>query len=419
MGASASRIWTNICSIESEDVRAHMIERVLASPEYVAAAQAAGVYTTTVNWLTTHRRGHAVRFPYATGLERDTIEHTGADERWSMYTTPVVQKQSQVQQRQTQQRQTHSNALIVSPAAKALDYFQEALELLGIEDSETLTAERLKAGYKRASLRAHPDKGGSKEAFDEVRRAYQYVERILERIAPGMTAEQKTRLTTAVTLESATAQRAPMVADAPPVQLSAKKLDMSTFNRLFEENRLPDPNRDTGYGDWLKSTAGSDEISADARLKGKFNQQMFEQVFTEKALKQTSSTAITKRLEPDAMVSCAGTELGGETTSFTSAMGSDTQYTDLKEAYTSAATMYHEVADIQVSKKGTRSIEEAKRQRDADMSRVDPDESSRIMAAAAALEEREKQRRMRAAQQDMAAEAWSNQMRRRLMVHNG
>lgn len=414
MGASSSRIWTNICSIESEDVRAHMIERVLASPEYVAAAQAAGVYTTTVNWLATHRRGHAVRFPYATGLERDTIQHTGSDGRWSMYTTPVPS-----QQRLTAPPPPASNALIVSPAAKALDYFQEALEMLGIEDSETLTAERLRAGYKRASLRAHPDKGGSKEAFDEVRRAYQYVERILERISPGLTSEQKTRMTTAVTLESATAQRAPMVADAPPVQLSAKKLDMSTFNRLFEENRLPDPNRDAGYGDWLKSTGGGDEISADARLKGKFNQQLFEQVFTEKALKQTSSTAIARRLEPDAMVSCGGTELGGETTSFTAAIGSETQFTDLKEAYTTGATMYHEVADVQLSKKGARSIEDAKRQREADMSRVDPDEASRIAMAAAALEEREKQRRLRAAQQDMAAEAWSNQMRRRLMVHNG
>jgi hypothetical protein len=414
MGASSSRIWTNICSIESEDVRAHMIERVLASPEYVAAAQAAGVYTTTVNWLATHKKGHAVRFPYATGLERDTIQHSG-DGRWSMYTTPVAPP---AQKRQAPPPPS-SNALIVSPAAKALDYFQEALEMLGIEDSETLTAERLRAGYKRASLRAHPDKGGSKEAFDEVRRAYQYVERILERISPNLTSEQKTRMTTAVTLESATAQRAPMVADAPPVQLSAKKLDMSTFNRLFEENRLPDPNRDAGYGDWLKSTGGGDEISADARLKGKFNQQLFEQVFTEKALKQTSSTAIARRLEPDAMMSCGGTELGGETTSFTAAMGSETQFTDLKEAYTSGATMYHEVADVQLSKKGARSIEEAKRQREADMSRVDPDEASRIAAAAMALEEREKQRRLRAAQQDMAAEAWSNQMRRRLMVHNG
>lgn len=418
MGASASRIWTNICSIESEDVRAHMIERVLTSPEYVAAAQAAGVYTTTVNWLTTHRRGQGIRFPYATGLERDTIQHEGA--RWSTYTTPMQgQGQGQSQSQRLPPPHSSSNALIISPAAKALDYFQEALELLGIEDSETLTAERLRAGYKRASLRAHPDKGGSKEAFDEVRRAYQYVERILERISPGLTSEQKTRMTTAVTLESATAQRAPMVTDAPPVQLSAKKLDVSTFNRLFEENRLPDPNRDTGYGDWLKSTGGSDDISADARLKGKFNQQLFEQVFTEKALKQTSSTAIARRLEPDAMVSCGGTELGGEASSFTAAVGSETQFTDLKEAYTSGATMYHEVADVQVSRKGARSIEEAQRQREVDMSRVDPDEASRIAMAAMALEEREKQRRLRAAQQDMAAEAWSNQMRRRLMVHNG
>jgi hypothetical protein len=50
------------------------------------------------------------------------------------------------------------------------------------------------------------------------------------------------------------------------------------------------------------------------------------------------------------------------------------------------------------------------------MSRVDPDEKARFAAAAAAYEEREKQRRLRLAQQDTAAESWSDQMRRRLMV---
>jgi hypothetical protein len=56
--------------------------------------------------------------------------------------------------------------------------------------------------------------------------------------------------------------------------------------------------------------------------------------------------------------------------------------------------------------------------REAAMTKIDPDEKSRIAAAAAAFEERERQRRMRLAQQDTQAESWAEQMRRRLFVTN-
>lgn len=385
MGASASRIWNEICALESDTVRISMIETVLTSTDMVYEAKRAGVYAHVLFWVADCRTGKWVPFPYGT---RKTAQHTGSDS---------------------------GRQMIVSPAAKALDYFQESLALLGIDESDGITAERLKAGYRAASLRAHPDKGGSKEAFDEVVRAYKYVEKILTRINPKMSAEERARLTTPVTLESAKAARQSL-ADVKPVQLSAKKLDMATFNKLFEDNRLPDQGRDAGYGDWLASGGGSDEVVADPRLKGKFNQQAFEQVFREKAMAQTAGTAIIKRLEPDAIISAGGVELGGSSDNFTAAFGSDTQFVDLKEAYTSGSTRFHEVADVRVSSKGARSIEEAKHQREAEMSRVDPDEKARFAAAAAAYEEREKQRRLRLAQQDTAAEGWADQMRRRLMV---
>jgi curved DNA-binding protein CbpA len=321
-----------------------------------------------------------------------------------MYSTPVTDRSNQ--------------QIVVSPAAKALDYFQESLALLGIDEADGITAERLKAGYRAASLRAHPDKGGTKEAFDEVVRAYKYVEKILLRINPKMSAAEKARLTTPVTMENAMASRQGGIEDVAPVQLSAKKLDMNTFNKLFEDNRLPDPGRDSGYGDWLSSGGGSDEIASDPRLKGKFSQQAFETVFREKAAAQTAGVAIVRRLEPDAIMPTSGTELGGDNSNFTAAFGADTQFVDLKEAYTTGSTRYQEVADVKVSGKSARTIEEAKRLREAAMARVDPDEKSRIAAAAAAFEERERQRRMRLAQQDTAAETWADQMRRRMFVTN-
>lgn len=390
MGASASRIWKDICELESEYVRVRMVETVLSSPDVVAEAKGAGIYGPVLYWLNSYRQGDRRPFPY--GSQKP--------DRWSMYTTPI-QNQNQ-------------NQIIISPAAKALDYFQESLALLGIDEAEGITADRLKAGYRAASLRTHPDKGGSKEAFDEVTRAYKYVEKILLRINPKLSETEKRRMAAPVTMENALADRG--LEDVKPVQLSAKKLDMGTFNRLFEENRLPDPNRDAGYGDWLTGTGGSEEVTTDPRLKGKFNQETFETVFRERAIQQTAGTAIVKRLEPDAIMPTSGTELGGDASNFTAPLGADTQFVDLKEAYTSGSTRFHEVADVRVLPRSARTVDEAKRMREAEMARVDPDEKSRIAAAAAALEERERQRRMRQAQQDVLSEGWADQMRRRLFV---
>ena len=335
-----------------------------------------------------------------------------------MYSTPVLANHHPSNfSNQQGYHPPQTTDIVVSPAARALDYFQESLLLLGINEEEGLSSERLKAGYRSASLRAHPDKGGSKEAFDEVVRAYKYVEKILARINPSMSAEAKARMSAPVTLENALSSRQGLE-DVAPIQLSAKKLDMSTFNKLFEEHRLPDSSRDSGYGDWMSKGGGSDEIAEDPRLKGKFNQQAFETVFREKALRQTQGLAITKRDEPDAIYAPGGTELGGETNNFTAAFGSDTQFMDLKEAYTSGSTRFHEVADVRISAKSARSVEEAKRVREADLARVDPDEKSRIAASAAAFEERERQRRMRLAQQDTQTEMWAEQMRKRLFVTN-
>lgn len=310
-------------------------------------------------------------------------------------------------------------AIIVSPAAKALDYFQEALELLGVDESETLTYERLKAAYKRASLSAHPDKpGGSAAAFDELNRAYVYVGKILDRVRPRTTAEESARMAAPVSMDSAMAarERGALKGGVPalpaytgePVKLSAKKLDMNMFNRLFEENRLPDPVRDTGYGDWLKGE-GESGVSAAGGLAS------FESKVREFA--QKNPGAIIKRLEPDAITGGRGaTVLGEDGGNFTAAFGSDTQFTDLKEAYTTGAVAYLDVADVRVKERSARSVEEAQRIRETEMSRVDPDEKSRIAAAAAAYEQRERQRQLRMAASDTAMDAWARAMRGRLAV---
>lgn len=416
VGSREMRIWSEICAIESDEIRAATIERVMSAPGYITVAQRGGVYGPVSGWLQNYRRGWSQPFPYATGrgdrirLEGgsggDGYAHSGrpSDSGGAIYGPASAA--------------IHTTAMVVSPAAKALDYFQEALELLGIGDSDTLTHERLKAAYKRASLVAHPDKsGGSAEAFDALNRAYVYVGKILDRVRPRTGTEEAERMVAPVSMESAVTARtrsAPKVTVTPsaaagPVRLSSKKLDMNLFNRLFEENRLPDPVRDTGYGDWMKGGGESEGISANGGLAA------FESRVREFA--QKNPGAIIKRLEPDAIVGGRGASvLGEDGTNFTASFGSDTQFTDLKEAYTTGAVAYLDVADVRVKERAARSIEEAKRIRETEMTRVDPDESVRIAQAAAALEARERQRQLRMAAADTAMDSWATAMRGRLAV---
>lgn len=405
MGVAASSIWKEICALESDTVRAHMIETVLRSPDLVSRAKMVGVYGTVMAWLAAYQNGSAIPFPYSEGATQNP--------RSVMYTTPTSAT--------NRPSSSVSTALMVSPSAKAHDYFQEAVGLLGIGPDEQITQERLRVAYKRASLRAHPDKGGSKEAFDDINRAYRYVEKILVRINPRFSTEGSSSsmsdtplsMTISDTHTPVSVNTRTNTPAAPPIKLSAKKLDMSLFNKMFEENRMPDPDRDGGYGNWMKSGDAAGAIGADPRLKGKFSSDVFESVFRERVAASGDSGHGRGREE---LYAQGGTEIGGASDNFTAAFGSDSQFTDIKEAYTSGATVFQHVADVKVTDRRVKSASVFKQQREVELARKDPVEAARFQAESAAAEERERQRQARVAEQEKLTNSWAEGLRRRLMV---
>jgi hypothetical protein len=67
--ASASRVWTELCAIQSDQVRARVLERVLSSERglaYVEEGRRAGVYSPVLTWLTAYRSGLRTPWPYQT-----------------------------------------------------------------------------------------------------------------------------------------------------------------------------------------------------------------------------------------------------------------------------------------------------------------------------------------------------------------
>ena len=403
--ASHVRIWNNLCGIQNPATKAQMLETLLASPEYRNALKQMGVHSFCLQWLAGYNRGQVYQWPYA----------------------PVGQQQQQQRQQQQrpQQQQNYGDELIEHPAPKkAHDYFTECCDLLAIDESQPLSSELIRAAYKKAAVRAHPDRGGNPALFDAVTRASAYLQKIVDRVS-GIR-QQAAAISahvpqTQAELDNYSQQRAGAVAqlqDRAPVALSPKKLDMSLFNQLFEENKLPDPEKDDGYGDWLKTTGQSDTVQENSTLRKKFALDTFNQAFQQETRQSGGGNSA---YYPSAIIlqPTMGVTLGGEKPAdFTAAYGSRTQFTDLKSAYTSDSTFSQNVASAAASL-GSRpsNLKDMERARSGPVT-LSSEEQRRVRAA----EEREKmledQRVRRMAQQDETAGRYHENLQRRLLVNN-
>jgi curved DNA-binding protein CbpA len=164
--------------------------------------------------------------------------------------------------------------------------------LLGITDLSKVTFKSLKNLYKKASLKAHPDKGGSEEEFQEVMFAYEYVWELLERMFGGRNGDMWD-LEDDELMNNIRKGR-----DADDAVRIARELDESEevdrreqarkFNEFFEKSHTLDVNDRHGYNEWLKGradkyTAGPSPIVAtdDTRLDLKEFEERLEKMKTD------------------------------------------------------------------------------------------------------------------------------------------
>lgn len=333
----------------------------------------------------------------------------------------------------------------VPPPKRALDTLHESYRVLGLDDSKPLSHEALKIAYKKSAARAHPDRGGSSEAFDQVTRAFLYVEEVLNKLIPkGATDGDDARFKAPVTKEAALKARdvaltkydaeeaahrgsgvgsgsPPALQDKPPIALNPKKLNMDLFNQLFEENRLPDPDQD-GYGDWLK--AGGDETNrgtkSEAALRSKFNAEVFNRAFLKEGMRSAEgggvgNTAISAYKPPDEIVHSQGVELGGgRPQHYTSPMGAKTGYVDLMYAYGEGSTFSQHVANARTE--AGRTFNQMKAEREAAPVPLSADEAAAVAAVERQREAAEEERRRRLAVRDVEAEDTYAKLQRRLMI---
>ena len=412
------RIWQNLSALESISARIQMLETLLVGQEYVASAKQVGIYGSLLSWIAAQRRGEFYAWPEANlPIPQRTVLPT---QRASPPQRPSVPTQVLAR---------------TPPPKRALDYLHEAYGVLGIDDSKPLTHEILRSAYKKAATKAHPDKGGNPEAFDAVTRAFLYIQEVLNKLIPKTASDgSDPRFTAPVTMDEAlkargitktapAAKGALRLEDAPPIALNPKKLDMTLFNKLFEENRLPDPEGDDGYGEWLKSSDGPNSISESSSqtLRTKFNSDVFHKTFETEALKQSRESSVVTKYKPPAELVLAptfGTELGGERPSqYTrhAGGGAGIGYTDLKYAYGDGATFSQQVTNVSLDGR-PKNLEEAKREYGAAPRALTADELATAAAFDRAKERAEEERRKRLATRDVDAEALHARLQKRLMI---
>ena len=195
-------------------------------------------------------------------------------------------------------------------------------------------------------------------------RAYAYLGEILRRVRGGRAETVNVANESPATLTSSRDQNSESWKMAEPVKLNPKSLNMETFNKVFEETRLPDPDGD-GYGDWLKNEA-TESANKQNKFTGKFNRDVFNSAFeSEIRSRATTSNNQISIMQPQAlmMAPTMGIELGREKPDdFTAANLNGLKYTDLKKAYTSESMFSHQVAGVQLN---TKSVESARSERKA------------------------------------------------------
>jgi hypothetical protein len=400
------------------EARLTTLDTLFSGTEFIAAAKKAGLYAPLLTWIAATRRGEYAAWP-GSSTARTTVTAVPLSTRGpslSIHDKPA--------------RNTVHTVAVVPPPKRALDVLHESYAVLSLDDSKPLTHEALKQAYKRAALAAHPDKGGSPAQFDAVTRAFTYIEEVLLKLLPKTATDgSDPRFTVAVTLDNAKKSRGPAtpgvmeIEDKAPVALNPKKLNMTVFNQLFEENKLPDPDKDDGYGDWL-STQDSSGPKTHEGLRAKFNADVFHKTFAEETRarlgESSKATTMSKYQTPAEMVLAPGfgTELGGGRPAlYTRAPGAaGIGYTDLKFAYGDGSTFSHEVADVNLEGRPT-NVEEAKREYATAPRALSPEEAAAVAAFDRAKQAAEEARQRRVAAKDVDAESAHQKLQRRLMLN--
>jgi len=382
------RIYNNTMAIQDPITRVQMIRTLIRSPEHIESMKQGGIYGKLLHFIQqVETNPSQAKLP--------------AQKKTSTIVTTTGQGGQGIQSSQKGNE-------------RAMNYFSACLRILQIEEEVAVTIDGLKAAYKKAVLRAHPDKGGSEKEFEAVTRAYAYLGEILERIHGGRAAEGKVEAPTALASNRATHEEKWKMVE--PVRLNPAKLDVKTFNDMFEKTKIPDPD-ETGYGDWLK---GGESASTGPKFDGKFNRDVFNRAFEDEQKGRGSGPKQTGAMVAQEMSMASrmgfGVELGrtGRDDYTVSPNENGLKFTDLKKAYTDYSTFSQDIAGVRVE---NRTVQQYQAERKSAPVVFTDTEREQLQASERQMAQAEERRKLRVAQEAVEEGSYFERMKR-LVIRN-
>ena len=213
---------------------------------------------------------------------------------------------------------------------------------LGI--SQNYDESTLKKAYLERAMITHPDRGGSKEAFQKVTVSYKA---LMIKLKNEINSHEHNDLrdNSQGFIKS---QESDNYQNHQYKDLS-KNFDKNIFNQIYEENRIEEVN-DEGYGHWIKENeiTNEDIIQNDSLTKDNFNSE-----FTKHKQKylRKKGTQIQKFSEPNEEISFKNKSsimlLGqGKVDDFSGETGSGLSFRDYRDAYTNTFLVSDEIINV-------------------------------------------------------------------------
>lgn len=251
----------------------------------------------------------------------------------------------------------------------------DSLKLFGLGPNFTLV--ELKHAYKRLAIETHPDRpGGNTEKFQTVTKCYMSLleklkgnepERGFDDLRKGSRDYMKGQHPNVNSDSGGTGNLYRTSAElksrfrggdndqlkleggpgAEKLDPEAKSFNVGLFNKLYESNKLWDPN-DDGYDDWFRKGEVDDIVKAPPVFSNKFNLDVFNTTFGEwktQVDNMTGAGAIMQYQEPQELINTTAgwsiIDAGKKVEDFTKGIdqAGSLAYTDLKLAYAGNCNM--------------------------------------------------------------------------------
>lgn len=318
------------------------------------------------------------------------------------------ERRARAKQRQTQRRRAFDAEMNRLRKDEASAY--ELLDVPRDYDLRTLAKH-----YRRAALKYHPDRLRKHEAhltaeqratysgmFERVTKAYLLLMEKRQRQESDKPFHELREQSRQAQNEQHGTQKK---GGTPSRLMNGDKFDVRLFNSIYEEHRLHETT-DDGYGDWLKSN-DDDDTKPSKLFSSKFNVDVFNTTFDQ--LKRDDPHAERQLVKRDEL----GVVVHGSNTAY-STLGEGNiddyggatptlQYTDLKDAHTTNATL------IDASRVGASPSYRSVKELQAHRSQLQHEASPQDLARQAVLDKRrevaEEERRARLHHRDQMVEA--------------